>query len=56
MGGGGGPTTYSGAICIANKQNLLKRGGGGVQTPPLDLPLLWCNNVWVLACNVNIFL
>ena len=43
-------TTYSGAICIANKQNLLKKGGGGggggggVRTPstpptPLDLPL-----------------
>ena len=25
----GGPTTYPGAICIANKQNLLNRGGGG---------------------------
>ena len=26
-GGVGCPTTYSGAICIANKQNLLKKGG-----------------------------
>ena len=44
--GGGGSTTYSGAICIANKQNHLKKGG--VRTPwtpsppppppPLDLP------------------
>ena len=31
--GGGGLTTYSGAICIAN---LLKKGGGGPD--PLDTP------------------
>ena len=37
--GGGGPTTYSGAICIANKQNL---GGMGRTPCPLDLPLLCC--------------
>ena len=32
----GGPTTYSGAICIANKQNLLKKREGGRTswTPP----------------------
>ena len=32
----GGPTTYLGAICIANKQNLLKKGvgGGGGSGPP----------------------
>ena len=50
---GGGPTefssiTYSGAICIANKQNLLKKGAWGGSgpprhppppPPPLDLPL-----------------
>ena len=35
----GGPTTYSGAICIANKQNLLKkRGGGPPGHPPWICP------------------
>ena len=32
---------YSGAVCIANKQNLLKRGGGGGggwSPDPLDTP------------------
>ena len=32
----GGPTPYSGAICIANKQNLVKKRGGGPD--PLDTP------------------
>ena len=27
-GGGGGATTYSGAICIANKQKSCQKGGG----------------------------
>ena len=40
MGGGVGPTTYLGAICIEFSQ---KRGGGsglpGHPPPPLDLPL-----------------
>ena len=38
-GGGGGPTTYSGAICIANKQNMGGGGGGpDLLDTPLDLP------------------
>ena len=43
--GGGGPTTYSGAIC---KQNLQRGGGGGggggedpLDTPPGSVPDSW---------------
>ena len=43
-GGGGGPTTYSGAICIANKQNLVKKGGG-VRTP-------W-TPPWICPCQLR---
>ena len=35
---GGGPITYSGAICIANEQNLLKKGRG--DPDPLDSPCM----------------
>ena len=37
-GRGGGLTTYPGALCIANKQNLLKKGG--VRTPSGSAPVL----------------
>ena len=36
--GGGGSNHLLGAICIGNKHNLVKKGGGWVGPDPLDPP------------------
>ena len=49
-GGGRGPTTYLGAIYIANKQNILKKRGGGPGHPPGSAPDSSRTEASILSC------